>query len=151
MVLGRKHGGRWGGGNKGFSLVEVVSSLGIISFGLMALIGLLPVGMQASRDSRETTAEAQITQYVSNCVRQSASSSLSDWIEPHVFYFDRQGLCVEEGSADVFYRVTLTQAGASGSVVGADSSLSTLQIHLHAINEPQTTRTIALHRAVSDP
>lgn len=39
----------------GFSLVEVVLALGVFAFALVALIGLLPLGMQSNRESREET------------------------------------------------------------------------------------------------
>ncbi len=145
-------GGNYSGGKRraGFSLVEVVSSLGIVSFGLVALLGLLPVGIQVSRDSRESTAEAQITQYLSNFVHQSSSSQLTDLIEPHAFYFDRQGLSLPEDSADIFYRVTLSQESEQGATLLADSSLATLQIHVQKVNQPNAPRTIALHRVLLD-
>jgi len=39
----------------GFSLVEVVLALGVFAFVLVALIGLLPRGMQSNREAREET------------------------------------------------------------------------------------------------
>jgi len=39
----------------GFTLVEVVIALGVLAFALVALIGLLPLGMQSNRESREET------------------------------------------------------------------------------------------------
>ena len=66
----------------GFSLVEVVISVGIVSFCLLALLGLLSVGLQNNRDSgnemdsvtveltSETVSDSQI---LSLC--QQASSS----------------------------------------------------------------------------
>lgn len=38
---------------QGFSLVEVVLALGIAATALVVLIGLLPVGLQSNRESRE--------------------------------------------------------------------------------------------------
>ncbi len=45
---------QWSGG-KAFSLVEVAISLGVISFVLLALLGLLSVGLDAGKSSREDT------------------------------------------------------------------------------------------------
>lgn len=45
---------QWSGG-KAFSLVEVAISLGVVSFVLLALLGLLSVGLDAGKSSREDT------------------------------------------------------------------------------------------------
>jgi type II secretory pathway pseudopilin PulG len=39
----------------GFSLVEVVMALGITSFAILALMALLPVGLQSAKESQEET------------------------------------------------------------------------------------------------
>ncbi|PAW77816.1 MAG: hypothetical protein B9S32_09440 [Verrucomicrobia bacterium Tous-C9LFEB] len=134
----------------GFSLVEVVSSLGIISFGLIALLGLLPVGLQVSRDARESTAEAQINQYLTNLARQTAPTRWKDIVEPRVFAFDRQGLNVPENSDEVFYLATLAVETNTGTVLPSDSdyvssSLSTLRVTLKKSNGSGTVRITALH------
>ena len=42
---------------RGFSLIEVVLALGIISFAIVGIIGLMPVAMKSAGDSmRETDA-----------------------------------------------------------------------------------------------
>jgi len=38
-----------------FSLVEVVVSLGIVSFALLAIVALLPIGLQSTKDTIEET------------------------------------------------------------------------------------------------
>lgn len=45
---------------RGFSLVEVTVALGLASFGLVAIMGLLPSGLSADRDSLSTTVAAQL-------------------------------------------------------------------------------------------
>lgn len=57
-----------------FSLVEVALAVGIISFALVAVLGLLGVGINASRDSSDDTKIAFIMQDVSARVRAEASS-----------------------------------------------------------------------------
>lgn len=149
----RHRGGRWGGTRRragGFSLVEVVSSLGIISFGLIALLGLLPVGLQVSRDARESTAEAQINQYLTNLARQTSPTHWKDIVEPRVFCFDRQGLNVPENSDEVFYRATLAVEANAGTSLPSDtdyvsSNLSTLRVTLKKSNGSGAARITALH------
>lgn len=45
----------------GFSLVEVAIAMGIISFALVALLGLLSVGVRAGKDSHDDTMAAEIS------------------------------------------------------------------------------------------
>jgi uncharacterized protein (TIGR02598 family) len=49
---------RWGA----FSLVEVVVALGVIAFAIVAIIGLVPTGLQTSHSSQDETRAAQIAQ-----------------------------------------------------------------------------------------
>jgi type II secretory pathway pseudopilin PulG len=47
-------------GSQGFSLVEVVLALGIVTFVIVALIGLLPVGLRQASDSEKETRAVNI-------------------------------------------------------------------------------------------
>src|ERR1700754_1592668 len=37
----------------GFSLIEVVLALGVLSFAILSIVALLPIGLQTNRDSYE--------------------------------------------------------------------------------------------------
>lgn len=69
----------------GFSLVEVVLALGIASFALIALIGMLPIGMASNRDAdRETQAVAVLSTLITdlkNSPTNQATSILG--LDPH--------------------------------------------------------------------
>jgi len=43
------------GGQRGFTMVEIALCIGIIGFALVAIIGVLPAGLQVQRDNREET------------------------------------------------------------------------------------------------
>jgi Tfp pilus assembly protein PilV len=45
-----------------FSLVEVVLALGVVSFAIVAILGLIPLGLQTSHSSQDETRAAQIAQ-----------------------------------------------------------------------------------------
>lgn len=49
---------------RGFSLVEIVVALAIISFALVAIIGLFPVAMSAAKEGRNETRAASIAQLI---------------------------------------------------------------------------------------
>lgn len=48
----------------GFSLVEVVIALGVVGFALIAILGLFPMAMTASKDSQNETRAAFIAQLI---------------------------------------------------------------------------------------
>jgi len=52
------------GAIKGFSLVEVVLALGIVSFAVMGIIGLFPVAMRSAQESQRETRAAVIAQQI---------------------------------------------------------------------------------------
>ena len=48
----------------GFTLVEIALALGVVAFALTAILGLVPVALDAARDSREQVRAALISQLV---------------------------------------------------------------------------------------
>jgi len=82
-----------------FSLVEVVLSLGIVSFAFVGLLGLLPIGLNTFNNSIDATVESQIAQGVLAEVKQAKFSQLSTLNAGSAsvmtptpgFYFDDQG------------------------------------------------------------
>jgi type II secretory pathway pseudopilin PulG len=47
-----------------FSLVEVVLALGVVSFAIVAILGLIPLGLQTSHSSQDETRAAQMAQSI---------------------------------------------------------------------------------------
>lgn len=47
------HGRRFVNTKRGFSLIEVVLALGVMSFAILSIMALLPMGLQTNRDSHE--------------------------------------------------------------------------------------------------
>ena len=62
----------------GFSLVEIVLVIGIASFALLAVVGLLPVGMQSSQNAREQAAAANVMNSIANALRNAEKNVNSD-------------------------------------------------------------------------
>lgn len=56
----------------GFSLVEVVLALGVISFAIVAILGLIPTGLQTSHSSQDETRAAQIAQTILSSMASQA-------------------------------------------------------------------------------
>jgi len=55
--------------NQGFSLIEIVLALGIISIGLVAILGLVATSINSSKDSKDDTNVALMAQAVSAQIR----------------------------------------------------------------------------------
>lgn len=63
----------------GFSLVEVVVALGIVTFCLLALIGLLPTGFLSARNAREEAAATVVLAQASEAIREASSSGANSY------------------------------------------------------------------------
>ncbi|MDQ3622245.1 MAG: Verru_Chthon cassette protein B [Verrucomicrobiota bacterium] len=83
----------------GFSLVEVVLAVGIVAFGFVAVLGLLPVGMNVFRQAIDTSVSAQIVQRVVSDAQQTefdallnnAETTTGEFYVLPARYFDDQG------------------------------------------------------------
>jgi type II secretory pathway pseudopilin PulG len=58
-----------------FSLVEVVLALGIVSFCLLAIVGLLPVGLKAVKNANEQAGAAQVVDGIADALRKASSTN----------------------------------------------------------------------------
>jgi uncharacterized protein (TIGR02598 family) len=95
--------------SKGFSLVEVVLALGILVFCLVALLGLIPMGLQSFRSAMTLTVESQIAQSLSGDIQLTDFGNLQTMLNPAAkYYFDDQGMVVDAASAAVIYTATVS-------------------------------------------
>jgi len=58
-----------------FSLVEVVMAVGIVSFCLLAIVGLLPVGLKSVQNANEQAGAAQILNGIAESLRNARSQN----------------------------------------------------------------------------
>ncbi|MEI6034410.1 MAG: Verru_Chthon cassette protein B [Verrucomicrobiae bacterium] len=75
----------------GFTLIEVLLSLGIVAFAFMALCGVLPVGLQNYRDAMDATCRANIVRVISAELAQAPYASIDARNGTERFFSD-QGL-----------------------------------------------------------
>lgn len=66
-------------GSAGFSLVEVTLALGIASFALIAVIGLLPVGLKSVKNANEQAGAANVLNAIANSLRLASSTNSVDF------------------------------------------------------------------------
>jgi uncharacterized protein (TIGR02598 family) len=97
-----------------FSLVEVTLSLGIAAFCLMAVFGLMPVGVQTNRNAISQTAATNIMAAVVADLRATPSASNTSvqfgitFGTPRTLYFDGAGQGGTSLGANSRYQVNIT-------------------------------------------
>ncbi|MCI0747721.1 MAG: hypothetical protein L0Y58_20130 [Verrucomicrobia subdivision 3 bacterium] len=71
-----------------FTLVEIAICLGIIGFALVAIIGILPAGLQVQRDNREDTIINQEGTFLMEAIRNGAEGlfELTNRVEEVVYW-----------------------------------------------------------------
>ncbi len=115
-----------------FSLIEVVLALAVAAIGLMAILGLLPQGLEASRNASDNTIAATLVHDIFSTIRTSPFTSVTNVNSlgfnlptsppcnlgtfnnstigsPVVSsYFDKAGFTPTVTNADFYYKVVLT-------------------------------------------
>jgi uncharacterized protein (TIGR02598 family) len=116
-----------GFGRGGFSLVEVTLALGIVGFAVLAVMGLLPAGLETLRGGMDDTIRTQI---VRGLAGQAILTRFED-IEDGEFHFDAEGIPVSgDGYFVARVRVGEPRYPGSASAVDIDSSLIELAIEI---------------------
>lgn len=103
----------------GFSLVEIVMALGVVSFAIVAIMGMIPVGLASLRQSMDETAKAHIVQSIVGEMQLSGFSGGAGQTR----YFDEAGSRVEPTDVNWQYRVKW-QCGLDTEVKSGGGSLS---------------------------
>jgi len=62
----------------GFSLIEVMLALALVSIGIVAILGMLPTGVQSSRDAADNTLSATIVHDVFSTLRSSPFTNITN-------------------------------------------------------------------------
>lgn len=129
----------------GFSLVEVTLALGIAAFCLLALFGLLPLGLQANQNSISQAAAASVLSSVIADLRATPRTSLTSSQYEITFgvakslYFDGEGRSVAptDPNATPRYRVTISfPASPAGTFA---PTFVNLKLTWPALVDPATT------------
>ncbi|GAB4182392.1 MAG: hypothetical protein Fur0032_23450 [Terrimicrobiaceae bacterium] len=129
---------------RAFSLVEVAMSLGIFSFAMMGLLGLIPAAVIAHRDAKLDTVLAQIKQRLAAEVLLTDGNALAA-LNNFDRAFDAEGIEIMPGSPNADARTvyrgkimieTFTPPGAAGQ------SQSLQRILLYAVQDPTSGKTI---------
>jgi len=130
-------------GKAAFSLIEIVLALGIVAFGLISVVGLMPIGLTTLRNTIETSVSTQIAQVLINEVQQTDYNSLPP---SQMFYFDEQGNLLNSAANPLkLYDVRLEVTKGTtipGSLGTSSANLATLSITISP-DGGQPVRTIS--------
>lgn len=140
-----------------FSLIEVVMALGIVSVAFVALLGMLPVGLNTLTDSIDASVGSQICQAVVTQARQAKFSDLKTEFSGVDLKFDEQGK-LTQSNAKKIYNVTVNVAYSDGLRPGVTPDtgkvydmrttvLAVLQVKVAKISHPLQVKEYAVYVA----
>jgi type II secretory pathway pseudopilin PulG len=115
---------------QGFSLVEGVFSLGVMSFGFLALAPLLVVGMKGAQAARETRTSAVIATGLAEQARQGVAVTGR-------LYFDSAGQSCAVASAAYLAQATVQPLSPPAT------TLSIASLRVTPLGRPANVRTYA--------
>jgi uncharacterized protein (TIGR02598 family) len=96
----------------GFSLVEVTIAMGIVASVMMALLALLPFGMDSIRDAKNTLVTSRIANEMVTELQSIDWGQQNAFLESYsreIFYFDSEGTRLKsKDGPDMAYRVQVT-------------------------------------------
>lgn len=107
---------RGGGGRSrmaaGFTMIEIAISLAVIGFALVAIIGILPLGMSVQRENREETEINQDATVLLDAIRNGAQG-LDDLVNYVVAITNYQTLYLDRGGKQQPMIYGYTQTGST--------------------------------------
>ncbi len=132
---------------RAFSLVEVTLAMALVSFAVITVIGLMPIGLTALHRVIDTTEEAQIVRQIGAQAALTPYSTLNATFSGQTFYYDQDGVLLTNSPAPVpsasRYRaattvVTPVYPGSSGAA-NLSGNMST--VHIVLMDGPGTIAT----------
>jgi uncharacterized protein (TIGR02598 family) len=107
-----------------FSLVEIVMVIGIISFALVPVFALLPLGLGMAKDAMQKSAYGHIILKISNELSVLPFENVG---EPQEFYFDRAGGLVRNPEDASFSAIVHPVTGSSDALFPGAGRLANLE------------------------
>lgn len=121
----------------GFSLVEVTLALGIAAFCLVAIFGLLPVGLNSNRAAIEQTAAAGVAQAIIADLRATQNSNPST-ATSKLFYIPVPAVSASKTMTTIYLR-------EDGSVAQAGNPPTTVNLDADASQNPRYRATLSFY------
>lgn len=113
-----------------FSIVEIMLAIGVVAFAFVALMGLLPVGLDGFRNALDTSVRSQIVQRLVTDAQQTDFEKLKAQAGQFRF-FDDEGTEVPAG-ASIYTASLLVEETTELPKATVTENLLTLQIRIAA-------------------
>lgn len=126
--------------NHGMSLVEVALALGILSFTMVAIMGLLPVGLAASRQSIDKALELEIRQSLMAWMISYPFSALP---ESGSFHYNAEAVRLAAGADPAEIRYEVEYSVADSTALPATQSAPYLRTVEFVIHNVETGREVS--------
>jgi uncharacterized protein (TIGR02598 family) len=75
----------------GFTLAEVMIAMGIVASVMVALLGMIPLGVRSVREASNITICGRIAQEVISNIQQANWGAIESSFDKKTFYFDHEG------------------------------------------------------------
>lgn len=136
---------------RAFSLVEVTLAMGLTSFALMAILGLMPIGFSSMRQAMDSTQESQIMREIRAKVQQTSFALLASSFSDREFFFAESGAPTTREAGDKRYTVKTSVESPvyPGSESAGGGSLSSIVIEI-TTGEGQQKKTNLRHLLVAN-
>ncbi|XHR27121.1 MAG: Verru_Chthon cassette protein B [Chthoniobacteraceae bacterium] len=135
---------------RAFTLIETAVALGIIAFSLLAMIGVMPVGLTMMRQAMDMMRESQIVQQITAKALLTPYSELAaNFPSQTTSYYDEQGDILTSSSAaatgKAYFRVTAALNNTAPVYPGSTNSVdATGNFDLDAVKDGLRTITIQI-------
>ncbi len=135
---------------RAFTMLEIALALGVIAFALVAIIGILPVGLQTQRDNREETIVNQDARLLVEAIKTGGRDWHSDL---GAFVADVDGTNFANGLetsnlvsllSDVDRRHAIRMRAISGAIANRESDLA-FQYQILSSNLPIEIRFVGVN------
>ena len=120
-----------------FTLVECVMAIGIVSFAMVSILGLIPVGLGTFRDAMNLTVQTTILQSVSGELLRMDYSE----VKATNFYFDQEGVRVGSSSSGerLYTAEVLAPQGLDANGLVSPDAAKTVPIRISNRTHPGVT------------
>ncbi|CAN5758044.1 hypothetical protein BH09VER1_BH09VER1_12860 [soil metagenome] len=125
-------------GGKGFSLVEVVLAIGLVTFAMLVIFSLLPVGLFSLQESNRQIVETEIFNTVGAELSSTPFDQLTNYQTTNFpMYFNNEGTKVSTTNDAIFY------VRCSTPLVESNTELSRVSVSVGYRRDPAQTNTTA--------
>lgn len=117
-----------------FTLIEVTMAIGIASFAVLSMLGVMAVGMKTLRGAIDTTVQAQITQGLVASLKQADFSTLTNASSWNRVYDDRGVVATTEAAKMYSASVQVSNVTLAGGSV--NPNLVKVIVGITSVSEP---------------